>query len=186
MTVDRAFVLGSDEQYREWGYTAMSRHRERTRYYLTEPPPYLNCEVSKTLSREGLVDAAARVFAGSRQQEMAIEAIERHPLAGKLLERIDERSRSVAEARGRAADLEVERERTSIFHRSARRELATGAALTHAGANHVDAELAELLQRFEGMTGSKSRGRGRARDPVALELVRERSRGRDRGPDLGM
>jgi ATP-dependent exoDNAse (exonuclease V) alpha subunit len=27
-TVDRAFVLGSDELYREWGYTALSRHRE--------------------------------------------------------------------------------------------------------------------------------------------------------------
>ena len=27
-TVDRAFVLGSDELYREWGYTALSRHRD--------------------------------------------------------------------------------------------------------------------------------------------------------------
>lgn len=33
-TIDRAFVLGSDELYREWGYTALSRHREEARYYV--------------------------------------------------------------------------------------------------------------------------------------------------------
>jgi ATP-dependent exoDNAse (exonuclease V) alpha subunit len=33
-TVDRAFVLGSDELYREWGYTALSRHREEARFYV--------------------------------------------------------------------------------------------------------------------------------------------------------
>jgi Ti-type conjugative transfer relaxase TraA len=33
-TVDRAFVLGSDDLYREWGYTALSRHREEARYYV--------------------------------------------------------------------------------------------------------------------------------------------------------
>src|SRR5206468_2540367 len=35
-TVDRAFVLGSDELYREWGYTALSRHREEARYYVND------------------------------------------------------------------------------------------------------------------------------------------------------
>jgi len=36
-TVDRAFVLGSDELYREWGYTALSRHREESRFYIVSP-----------------------------------------------------------------------------------------------------------------------------------------------------
>lgn len=36
-TVDRAFVLGSDELYREWGYTALSRHRDEARFYLVSP-----------------------------------------------------------------------------------------------------------------------------------------------------
>ena len=35
-TVDRTFVLGSDELYREWGYVALSRHRDDTRLYLVE------------------------------------------------------------------------------------------------------------------------------------------------------
>ena len=37
-TVDRAFVLGSDELYREWGYTALSRHRTEARFYVTAQP----------------------------------------------------------------------------------------------------------------------------------------------------
>src|SRR5688500_12721901 len=37
MTVDRAFVLGSPEIYREWGYTAMSRGRWENRLYVVAP-----------------------------------------------------------------------------------------------------------------------------------------------------
>jgi ATP-dependent exoDNAse (exonuclease V) alpha subunit len=36
-TVDRSFVLGSDELYREWGYTALSRHRDQARFYIVSP-----------------------------------------------------------------------------------------------------------------------------------------------------
>jgi len=34
MTTDRAFVLGTDELFREWGYVAMSRARLETRLYV--------------------------------------------------------------------------------------------------------------------------------------------------------
>ena len=36
-TVDRAFVLGSQELYRELGYTALSRHRDEARFYVARP-----------------------------------------------------------------------------------------------------------------------------------------------------
>ena len=36
-TVDRAFVLGSNDLYREGGYTALSRHRDEARFYLASP-----------------------------------------------------------------------------------------------------------------------------------------------------
>src|SRR5205814_6936904 len=41
-TVDRGFVLGSDELYREWGYTALSRHRDEARFYVSATPDFLN------------------------------------------------------------------------------------------------------------------------------------------------
>jgi hypothetical protein len=37
MTVDHAFVLGSSDLYREWGYTAMSRGRRTNRLYVVAP-----------------------------------------------------------------------------------------------------------------------------------------------------
>ncbi len=37
VTTGRAFVLGSDTSYREWGYVAWSRARLQTRFYICEP-----------------------------------------------------------------------------------------------------------------------------------------------------
>jgi hypothetical protein len=37
ITTGRAFVLGSDIAYREWGYVAWSRARIQTRFYVCEP-----------------------------------------------------------------------------------------------------------------------------------------------------
>lgn len=56
ITVDRAFVLGSDELYREWGYTALSRHREEARFYVNvgNDPPTLDDDLdpaAETLRR---------------------------------------------------------------------------------------------------------------------------------------
>ena len=51
-TVDRAFVLGSDELYREWGYTALSRHRDAARFYLTATPAFLNHGAEATVRGE--------------------------------------------------------------------------------------------------------------------------------------
>jgi conjugative relaxase-like TrwC/TraI family protein len=34
-TVDRTHILGSDDLYREWGYAALSRHRESAHFYVT-------------------------------------------------------------------------------------------------------------------------------------------------------
>ena len=40
--MDRTFVLGSDELYREWGYTALSRHRDEAHFYISASPDFLN------------------------------------------------------------------------------------------------------------------------------------------------
>ncbi len=36
-TVDRSFVLGSEELHREWGYTALTRHRQQARFSIAAP-----------------------------------------------------------------------------------------------------------------------------------------------------
>lgn len=74
-TVDKSYVLGSDDLYREWGYTALSRHRDEARYYTVssgrpesvlpglepEPDPLL-LDISDELQ-------------GSRRKDLAIDAL---------------------------------------------------------------------------------------------------------------
>lgn len=72
MTVDRAFVLGSDELYREWGYTALSRHRDEARFYVTAPadqPALPGLEPATDPVGEEL----ERTLGRSRAKEMAID-----------------------------------------------------------------------------------------------------------------
>ncbi len=72
-TVDQTFVLGSDELYREWGYTALSRHRQSARFYVTAAREFLNAPAA---SLEAGPDASRRVaalLAISRAKRLAIE-----------------------------------------------------------------------------------------------------------------
>ncbi|HYF24938.1 MAG TPA: AAA family ATPase [Baekduia sp.] len=74
-TVDRAFVLGSDDLYREWGYRTMTRHREEARYYVVSPgsveralpglepdPDPLTEDVVASMSRSGRKSTAHDVL----------------------------------------------------------------------------------------------------------------------------
>src|SRR5204863_943712 len=72
-TVDRTFVLGSDELYREWGYTALTRHRDSAKYYVTAPEPYRNRPAVSIQDKEELVETVVRTFEDSRKQELALE-----------------------------------------------------------------------------------------------------------------
>ena len=79
MTVDRSFVLGSEELYREWGYTALSRHREEARFYVArgdldlerhrDAPPPLDPELA------GL----KRLLERSHAKDLALEHLDSEP-----------------------------------------------------------------------------------------------------------
>jgi ATP-dependent exoDNAse (exonuclease V) alpha subunit len=78
-TVDHAFVLGSQEAYREWGYAALSRHRDESTYYLTEPKDFINRDDTHTLDDpEQLALELEQSLAESRRRELAIELEERY------------------------------------------------------------------------------------------------------------
>jgi Ti-type conjugative transfer relaxase TraA len=71
-TVDRAVVLGSDELYREWGYTALSRHRHEARFYVTASRDFLN-QAPEPLRDGDLPLHVARLLADSRAEHLALE-----------------------------------------------------------------------------------------------------------------
>lgn len=72
-TFDKAFVLGSQEAYREWGYTALSRHRDEARFYIAAPKPFINREPTQLNEPEQLKLHLADAMEDSRRHELAIE-----------------------------------------------------------------------------------------------------------------
>ena len=78
-TRSQAFVLGSQEAYREWGYAALSRHRDESTYYLTEPKDFINRDDAHQLDDpEQLALELEQNLADSRRHELAIELEERY------------------------------------------------------------------------------------------------------------
>jgi Ti-type conjugative transfer relaxase TraA len=75
-TVDQAFVLGSRETYREWGYTALSRHRDQARFYVTAPKDFLNAEPTQLNDPEQLKLFLEATFEDSRRHTLALEALD--------------------------------------------------------------------------------------------------------------
>ena len=69
-------VLGSDELYREWGYIALSRHREEVRFYVSATPDTLNRPPSPLQGDQDAARDAVRMLATSRAQQLALDGVE--------------------------------------------------------------------------------------------------------------
>jgi conjugative relaxase-like TrwC/TraI family protein len=75
LTLDRAFVLGSPEIYREWGYTALSRGRQENRMYVVAADDLERQEVAPAQrDLPSARDSLVRALSSSRAQTAAIDA----------------------------------------------------------------------------------------------------------------
>jgi conjugative relaxase-like TrwC/TraI family protein len=70
-TVQRSYVLASEDVYQEWGYVAASRHRVEARFYVTVPDP-LPDEQRELDSADPLRDLT-RALGQSRAKQLAID-----------------------------------------------------------------------------------------------------------------
>lgn len=103
-TVDRAFVLGSDELYREWGYTALSRHRESARFYVSATPAFLNAAGPALEAGPDATRIVRHMLEPSRAQDLAVAIPARDPLEAFM--RAPERPREVGPRHDLAMELE--------------------------------------------------------------------------------
>ncbi len=111
-TVDRTFVLGSDELYREWGYAALSRHREASRSYVTAAPAFLNTPPEPLTTDDDVIRRVARILDDSRAQRPALPDT-RMAQPGELRRARDPlaplgRERPIPASRSRGRDLGLE------------------------------------------------------------------------------
>jgi ATP-dependent exoDNAse (exonuclease V) alpha subunit len=140
-TVDRAFVLGSDELYREWGYTALSRHRHEARFYVSATPAFVNQTPEPLQAGDDVSRHVARMVETSRAEHLALNGVKPDLLTETLAEELDRAEKHLIEAETRLDALHDERARTRWYQRSRR----TGAERMIDGwQRHRDHSLAEI------------------------------------------
>jgi Ti-type conjugative transfer relaxase TraA len=188
-TVDCAFVLGSDELYREWGYTALSRHRAEVRFYVTAMPTFLNAAPEPLLEAD-LPGRVARMLKASRAEHLALHGVAEDEPRPLLREQIEQAASSVGDIDAAIERLEAQRAETRWYERGRRTEIDRVLA-DHFGARERwdhghDRLVAEYAERPEPNRPEL----WRARDPLArldpaAELAREHTRQRTLARDDG-
>jgi conjugative relaxase-like TrwC/TraI family protein len=91
-TVDRSYILASEETYQEWGYVAASRHRVETRFYITVPDPPADEQRRLDLGADDPLDGLVRALGHSRVKDLAIDVA----AAGELRVMVNDRLLSEA------------------------------------------------------------------------------------------
>lgn len=121
--VDRAFVLGSEELYGEWGYTALSRHREEARFYVSATPTFLNRATAPVNAAADTAREVTRTLSASRAQRLALDGLAPDPMRGLLADDLEHARGKLAAIETQLSALERERHRIRWYERAARRDL---------------------------------------------------------------
>lgn len=173
MTTERAFVLGTDDLYREMGYTAMSRGREANQLYVvggrepdpddahaSPPPPEPDEEVFAALERSRAKSLAldAMRSSDSTTRLSALHA-ERRRLAPVVAAAPPDPTRereSLLEARERAL-VEIDRARETVTSLGRRRRARPERAWARARLDLAEGRVATLDDALDGLAGAEAR-----------------------------
>ena len=192
-TVDRAFVLGSDELYREWGYTALSRHRDEARFYIAASPTFLN-QTPAPLNSDDATDAVTRMLQASRAEHLALHGVRPDTLNKAMTDKIARAQASLQDVEQRDAQLRDERDQTRWYQREQRdrldgllRSSSNAQAFWHQQIEGHEADLADRLPPAQPATLRRAHDplTARGRDLV-LQAPTRMPAPPDRGPDLGI
>jgi conjugative relaxase-like TrwC/TraI family protein len=172
-TVDHAYVLGSDELYREWGYTALTRHRTDACFYIVSPGTTERALHGLEAGHEGVTQDLVEMLHPSHRKRTAQEA------RGKAAPPPDpaEVARAdAADAEERARALEAERDALPRWRRGDRSEL-TAMATSQLDAARRWTERAEELRSSVDLTPVPIQRLGVAVDAAAVrQRIANRSR----------
>jgi Ti-type conjugative transfer relaxase TraA len=145
MTTDRAFVLGDDSMYREWGYVAMSRGREENRLYVVMGNGCGRDDVGGAVERPYEVDQLVRSLERSRAKSLAFDAnddasgldttslkAEQQRIYERLSGGPGDRSRELTQLRDEAQRIQDSAERERRVAADAEKQLASMGAIAKA------------------------------------------------------
>jgi hypothetical protein len=183
-TVDRAFVLGSDELYREWGYTALSRHRVDARFYVSATPTFLNESRTPLETGIGTARSVSRVLRASRAQRLALDGVRTDPMRDLQVGSLKQAESELAAIDDRVAGLGTALDDLRWYERTARRDLEHRIEVSHRQREHLRAETQRLAHEIDARPTRMPSACSRAIDPLAG--LEPRTRELDRHTDLGI
>jgi conjugative relaxase-like TrwC/TraI family protein len=170
LTTERAFVLGSDETYREWGYAALSRGAAANHLYVVPDQPERDEFAPQDRRARDPLDSIHRALEGSRAQRMATDIGTPIPVA-------DRRARLVSEL----ADVTGDRDSVKRALVGARSAVETPSPRWWSrGTGHAETDA--LARRLARLRAEERRLRGELRALDRSEpATRERA---SQSPDL--
>jgi Ti-type conjugative transfer relaxase TraA len=124
-TVDRTFVLGSEGLYREWAYTALSRHRDEARFYVCATPTFLNRAPEPLRTDDDVAGVVTRMLDDSRAEHLASHGLAPDVRAEAIGEDLDRAHAELDDVEARLAELQEERNDLRWYERDRRDELET-------------------------------------------------------------
>jgi len=190
-TVDRTFVLGSDGLYREWAYTALSRHRDEARFYATASPTFLNRAPEPLRTDDDVAGSVARMLGDSRAEHLALHGLNRDHLAEALADDLDRAHAHLDDVEQRLSALHDERDQTRWYQRGRRAEIVSIIEGHTRAEAHWRAHIDDLHERLgDRPPPAEPPSLWRAADPlsasdVGLELDLP-APAPDLAPDIGM
>lgn len=185
-TVDRAFVLGSEDLYQQLGYTALSRHRHEARFYVARPDfeprherdvpdqdpliaglkDLLSRSGAKQLAHDSLADRDTALLARERDELRERFAMDEDRPSARDVDYArrdrdrDDAQEALEETERRIARLQQQRDDTSPFAFGERRFLKELIA-------DASQQLGRQVDRAERAVASHQRLAGRLTDWVA-------------------
>jgi Ti-type conjugative transfer relaxase TraA len=192
-TVDCAFVLGSDELYREWGYTALSRHREAAHFYVSATLAFLNEAPAPLQAPSDVSRHVAGMLERSRAEQLALNGVRRDRERDRLAEELDDARRRLDDVDERLGLVRSQHARTPWYRHSRRARLNDLIAVVERDRDRRLDEIERLQDAIRERPAPRPPSLWRRGDPLAAldptpRLTRERAldRLRARGDDLGL
>jgi hypothetical protein len=182
--VDRAFVLGSDELYREWGYTALSRHRAEARFYMSATPAFLNRAAESLSAEEDVTGAVTRMFTESLAEQLALHGLADDRDGTSLACELEQAHQRLAEIDARLNALTDQHARLRWHHRSRRKDLERLVDGWNRPREHWQQEVERLAGAIRERRAAVRTPLSHARDPLGrseTQLGREVRHHRDIG-----
>jgi conjugative relaxase-like TrwC/TraI family protein len=124
MTTGKAFVLGTDDLHREWGYVAMSRGRVENHLYVVAPRERDRDEFAPAQERREPLEALIGSLEYSQAQVAALDVVATHGIGRMTTAELVAERKQIDDRMGRTHDRSGELDRVSLQLAEAEHALA--------------------------------------------------------------